>query len=75
VLGARGIRRNERQVDLGFHHRRQFDLGLLRRFLQALKGHAVLAEIDALRLLELGRHPLDDQLVEIIPAEVRVAVG
>ena len=75
VLGTRGVRRNERQVDLGFHHRRQLDLRLLSRFLQALERHPVLAEIDAVGLLELRDHPFDDELIEVVAAEVRVAVG
>ena len=44
-------------------------------FLQALQRHPVLAEIDALALLELGDDPVDDPLVEVVAAEVRVAVG
>ena len=66
---------DERQVDVRFHRRRQLDLGLLRRFLQPLERHAVLAEVDPVGLLELGHQPLDDAVVEIVAAEVRVAVG
>ena len=33
------------------------------------------AEIDAVGLLELRREPLDDPIVEVVAAEVRVAVG
>ena len=33
------------------------------------------AEVDALVLLELGQQPVDDALVEVVAAEVRVAVG
>ena len=32
-------------------------------------------EVDALALLELGDQPLDDRVVEVVAAEVRVAVG
>ena len=32
-------------------------------------------EVDALVLLELGQQPVDDALVEVVAAEVRVAVG
>ena len=42
VLGTGLIRRDERQVDVGLHHRGELHLGLLRRFLQALQRHAVL---------------------------------
>ena len=34
-----------------------------------------LREVDAVRLLELGDHPVDDQVVDVVAAEVRVAVG
>ena len=34
-----------------------------------------LLEIDAVALLELGGDPLDDALIEVVAAEVRVAVG
>ena len=43
--------------------------------LQALQRHPVLAEIDAFGLLELGDDPVDDPLIEVVAAEVRVAVG
>ena len=43
--------------------------------LQALERHAVLAEIDALVLLELVDDPVDDALIEVVAAEMRVAVG
>ena len=66
---------DERQVDVGFGHRRQLDLGLLGGFLQPLQGHPVLRQVDALLLLELRRHPLDDALVEVVAAQVGVAVG
>ena len=34
-----------------------------------------LRQVDAVALLELGREPLDDAIVEVVAAEVRVAVG
>ena len=74
-FGPRLVGRDERQIDLGFERRRELDLRLLRRFLQTLHGHAILGEIDAVGLLELGRNPVDDALVEIVAAEMRVAVG
>ena len=75
MLGTGLIGRDERQIDLGFHRRRELDLGLLRAFLQTLERHAILAEIDAFALLELGGEPLDDAVVEIVAAQMRVAVG
>ena len=74
-FGPTGVRRDERQVDLRLHRRREFVLGLLRRLLQALQRHLVLAQVDALVALELVGQPVDDALVEVVTAEVRVAVG
>ena len=75
VLRAGRVGGDERQVDLGLHHRRELHLRLLRRLAQPLQRHAVLAEIDAVALLELVDDPLDDALVEVVAAQVRVAVG
>ena len=53
---------------------RQLDLRLLCSLVEALERHLVGAQVDALILLELGRHPVDDRLVEVVAAEVVVAV-
>ena len=55
--------------------RAELDLGLLGGFLEPLQGHAVLAQVDALVLLELVDDPVDDALVEVVAAQERVAVG
>src|SRR4030095_361932 len=48
---------------------------LLSSLAQALQRHAVLAEIDAVALPELADDPFNDALIEIVAAEVRIAVG
>ena len=75
VLRARRIGRDVRQVDLGRRGRAELDLRLLGGLLEPLEGLGVLRQVDALVLLELGQEPLDDALVEVVAAEVRVAVG
>src|SRR5207249_578990 len=75
VLRPARVGRDERQVDLGLQRRRQLALGLLGSLLQALHGHAILAEVDPVLLFELLADPVDDALIEIVAAEVRVAVG
>ena len=75
VLGAVLVGRDERQVDVARLRGAELDLGLLGGLVQALQGHLVLAQVDALALQELGHHPVDDRLVEVVAAEVRVAVG
>jgi hypothetical protein len=55
--------------------RRQLDLGLFGGFLQALQRQLVLAQVDALLLLELVGEVVDDAHVEVFAAEEGVAVG
>ena len=54
---------------------RQVLLGPLGRFLEPLQGHRVLAQVDAVLLLELVGDVVDQHLVEVVAAQVRVAVG
>jgi hypothetical protein len=63
------------KVDLRRHGRRQLDLRLLPRLVQPLQRHRVDPEVDALVALELRDHPVDDRLVEVVAAQVVVAVG
>ena len=74
VLRAGRVGGDVRQVDLGRRGRAQLDLRLLGGLLEALEGLGVLREVDPLVLLELGQQPLDDALVEVVAAEVGVAV-
>ena len=53
---------------------RELDLGLLGGLLEPLEGHRVLAEVDALLLPELLGEEVDQLLVEVVAAEVGVAV-
>ena len=75
MLRAGRVGGDVRQVDLGRGRRAQLDLGLLGGLLETLEGLLVLGQVDALVLLELGQQPVDDPLVEVVAAEVRVAVG
>src|SRR5262245_6340140 len=50
-------------------------LRLLGRFLDALERHAVLGEVELVLLLKLGAEVRDDRLIEVLAAEVRVAIG
>ena len=75
MLGPAGVGRDERQVDIGRLLRAEFLLGLLAGFLQPLQGHGVLAQVDAVFLLELVGHVIDEDVVEIVTAQVRIAVG
>jgi len=74
VQGAVGGCGDERQVDLRLLHLRQLDLRLLCGFFQALRGHAIFRQVDAVRGLELRDEPVDDALVPVVATETRVAV-
>ncbi len=75
MLRAVGVRRDERQIDGRAGHAGKLDLRLLGGLLQALRGHFVAAQIHAVFLLELVGQPINDALVEIVAAEVRIARG
>ena len=75
VLRSAGVGRDEREVDFRFLRGRELDFCAFGRFLQALEGHAVLAKVYALVLLELVDQPIHDALVEIVAAQIGVAVG
>ena len=75
MLRAALVRRDKGQVDVGLHHRGELHLRLLRRFLQALQRHPVLAEVDTVALLELRGDPLDHTLIEVVTSQMCVAVG
>ena len=74
-MGPVGVRRDERQVDLGLRGGRQLDLGLLGGFLQPLQRELVVAQVDALLLLELVGQIADQPHVEVFAAQEGVAVG
>src|SRR6185436_5142477 len=75
VFRSIGIRGDEGQIDLRFLRRGEFDLGPFRRFFQTLEGHTVFSKIDALIFLEFIDQPIHDALVEVVTAEVGIAVG
>ena len=74
VLRPGGVRCQERKIDFRFLQLGKLDFCLLGRFLQPLNGHAILADVNALIALEFSDHPFDDPLVNVVSAEVRVAV-
>ena len=76
VLGDAVHRHDVREVDLRGSLAGEFDLRLLRGFLQTLEGHRVLLQVDAAVLRgELAGEPVDDDLVEVVAAQVGVTVG
>ncbi len=77
VLWSVRIRGNEGQVDLCLHCRRELDLGCFGGLFQTLQSHfvALRPQVQALFLLELIDQPVDDPLVDVVAAQVGIAVG
>ena len=74
VLRHTAFCRDIRQVDFGRRGRRKFDFRLLGSLFQTLHSHRVFRQVDAFVALEILHEPVDDDLVEIVAAEVRVAI-
>ena len=75
VLGHTANGHDIGQVDFGRGGTRELDLGFLGSLLQALHGHGVAREVGTLVVLELLYEPVDNHLVEVVTAQVGVAVG
>jgi hypothetical protein len=73
VDGALGARHEERQLDLGGGDVRELALGLLRRLPHARERERRLRGVHARALAQTLDHPLDDAVVEVLAAQVRVA--
>src|SRR3989344_3986818 len=69
------VRGDERYVYLRFYSRRELYFRLFRRLVETLSRERVIAYINAGFLFELIRNPIHYLLVEVFPAQVRVAVG
>ena len=75
MLRSARVGGDEREIDFGLLRAGEFALRFFGGFFQALEGHRVLREVDAVLFLKLINEPLDDALVKIVAAEVGVAVG
>ncbi len=75
VLRSRRVRGDEWQIDLVFLRARKRDLGLLGFFLDPLERVRLPAQVHTGLLLEIVNDPRHHPLVEIIAAEMRVAIG
>ncbi len=66
---------DEGQVDLGLVGEGQFPFGLLGRLLDALEGVLVPGQVVTRLPAVLLEEPLDDALVEVLAAQIGIAVG
>ncbi|MBA7556753.1 hypothetical protein ES705_49471 [subsurface metagenome] len=75
MLGTGGVGRDEWQVDVSLNSAGKLHLGLLGTFLEMLQCHGIITKFYALVFLELIGHPVDEYLVDIVAAKVRITVG
>ena len=75
MLRAARIGGDEGEIDLRLHDGGELHLGFFGSLAQALQGHLVLGKIDSLILLELVDDPVHQALVDVVPAQMGVAVG
>ncbi len=73
VLRTSLVRRDERQIHRRLHGGGQLNLRFLGGLLQPLQCHGILAKINALLTLELIGQEVDQLLIEVVAAEMRVA--
>ncbi len=66
---------DEGQVDAGLHRRGELALGLFGGLLEPLEGHRVCAQVDAFLAFELVGDVMNQHFVQVVAAQVRVAVG
>ena len=75
VLGSAGVGGDEGQADLGLGHRAELDLRLLGRLEQSLQRLRVVAQVDAVLVLELVGKVVHQPAVEVVAAQVGVTGG
>ena len=74
VLGSRRVRGDKGQVDVCLGRARQLDFGFFRRVFESLHCLLVFGQIYAVALFELVYKPIYNNVVEVVAAELRVAV-
>lgn len=75
VLGTGCVGSDERKVDIGLGRGRKLDLGLLSSLTDTLDSHAVVAQVNALLLLEGLDEVADEGDVKVFATEVGITVG
>ncbi len=75
MLGRAVHYRNERQVDVGRTHTRKFYLCFFGCFFKPLHCHLVLRKVYARILFEGLYEEVDNLVVEVITAQMSIAVG
>ena len=75
VLRTVLVGRDIGQIDIGLVRARELDLGLLCCVFEALEGETILAEVDALVLVELICQVVHDPRIEVLPTKECIAIG
>ncbi len=72
---ARRTSGDEGKIDIGGEHAGELDLSLFGRLNKALGAHLIGRKVNSVLTLELSDHPVNDAVVEIITAQVGIAIG
>mmetsp|Transcript_9862 Transcript_9862/g.20039 ORF Transcript_9862/g.20039 Transcript_9862/m.20039 type:complete len:470 (-) Transcript_9862:186-1595(-) len=75
MLRARGVRSQERKVDVCLRGEGELALGLLSGLTQTLDHKPILGHVEARVFLELVDEVLQDRLIEVLSSQVGVSVG
>ena len=75
VLGAGGVRCDERKRNRRLGHRGELDLRLLRSLSEPLERHTIILQVDPLGFAELLHHPVDNPHIPVVAAKAVVAGG
>ncbi len=75
MLGTCCIGSDEREVDVRLRQGTELLLCLFASFLEPLQGHGILSKVDPVVLLELVGNIVDQGLVEVVTAQMRITAG
>ena len=75
MLRSRSICSDKGEINIVSRSGGQRDFGFFTFLFQPLKSHRVACQIDAIVLLELNHHPIDDGLVPDVASQHGVAIG
>src|SRR5580765_5950686 len=77
MFRTRSIGSDEGQIDFRLHRGRKLDLGAFRCVTQTLQRHlvALATQVEAFIFLEFVDQPINQLLVDVVTAKVRVTVG
>ena len=75
MFRTRSIGSNKRQIDISRSHGAKLDLSLFSRLDKTLRTHFIFGKVNAIIALEFGNHPIKNFPVEVVAAQMSIAVS